>query len=93
MGRKASNKIFKKLDKRYIIRKIKRNPKVSAPKLVTVVWTWDLGKSSSAETVRHVLRDHDLNDPVARKNLFISTTNSESRLIFGRDPINKDPTF
>lgn len=66
-GRNAPNKIFNESDERWIVRKIKANPKLSAPKLATEIED-TLGKSCSAETVRRVLREHDFNGRVARKN-------------------------
>lgn len=91
-GRKAPNKIFNSTDERYIIRKIKENPKLSAPKLAIEVKN-ELGKSCSAETIRRVLRDHDFNGRVARKKPFINRKNQKSRHLFAKEHISKDQSF
>lgn len=91
-GRSAPNKIFNAADERYIVRKIKTNPKLSAPKLAIEV-QHELGKSCSAETVRRVLREHDFNGRVARRKPFLSKKHQESRLTFARDHVSKDADF
>lgn len=91
-GRCAPNKIFNLTDERYIVRKIKANPKLSAPKLATEVKN-QLGKSCSAETIRRVLREHDFNGRVARKKPFISKKNQQWRLAFAKEHISKDINF
>jgi len=91
-GRKAPNKIFNESDERYIVRKVKANPKLSAPKLAAEV-CGDLGKSCHPDTVRRVLHNHQLHGRVARKKPFISKKNIQSRLAFAREHINKDSTF
>lgn len=58
-------KIFTDSDERWIIRQIKKNPHLSAPKLAIEVEK-HLGKKVNPETIRIVLRKHDLNGGVAR---------------------------
>lgn len=91
-GRKAPNKIFNETDERYIVRKIKENPKLSAPKLATEVQN-QLNKTCSAETIRRVLRNHGFNGRVARKKPFINKKNQAARLKFAKEHINKDSNF
>lgn len=91
-GRNAPNKIFNEWDERYIIRKIKENPKLSAPKLASEVQL-GLGKSCCAETVRRVLRDNDFNGRVARKKPFISQKNTQSRFAFAKEHVRKGSEF
>ena len=91
-GRSAPNKIFSASEERYIVRKIKVNPKLSAPKLVVDVHQ-ELGKSCSAETIRRVLREHDFNGRVARKKPFISKKNQICRLKFAQEHVCKTHDF
>ncbi|XP_065363321.1 uncharacterized protein LOC135956697 [Calliphora vicina] len=91
-GRSAPNKIFNATDERYIVRKIRQNPKLSAPKLATEVKN-ELNKTCSAETIRRVLRKHDFNGRVARKKPFINKKNQAARLKFAKEHINKDSSF
>ena len=70
-GRSAPNKIFSASEERYIVRKINVNSKLSVPKLV-VDLQQELGKTCSSETIRRVLREHNFNGRVARKQPFIS---------------------
>lgn len=91
-GRKAPNKIFNDADERYIVRKIKKNPKLSAPKLVAEVKN-ELNKSCSAETIRRILRNHDFNGRIARRKPFISRKNQAARLKFAKEHITKDSSF
>lgn len=91
-GRNAPNKTFTELEERRIIRKIKVNPKVSAPKLTEDVER-EMGKKCSVETVRRVLREHNFNGRVARKKPFISQKNLKSRLKFAKEHVNRQPSF
>lgn len=79
-------------EKSKIIRKVKKNPRLSAPKLVSEL----LGESSknvSAETVRRVLRQAGYNGRVARKKPFINEKNRNKRKTFARELISKDETW
>lgn len=78
-GRNAPNKIFSASDERYIVQKVKQNPKLSAPKLASEMENM-VGKSCSAETIRRILRNNDLHGRVARKKPFINK--KKSRLPF-----------
>lgn len=88
-GRKAPNKIFNPHEERMIVRKIKNNPKLSAPKLTSEIQK-ETGKSCCTETVRRVLREHDFNGRVARKKPFINKKNQICRLSFAKEHVNKD---
>ena len=55
-SRSAPNKIFTDAEKRWIVRQIKENPHLSAPKLVIEVEKF-LGKSANTGTIRRVLRE------------------------------------
>lgn len=91
-GRNAPNKIFNKTDERHIVRKIRENPRVSAPKIANEVEA-ELGKSCHPETIRRVLREHDLNGRIARKKPFISARNMKTRVNFTKEHLNKDAAF
>lgn len=91
-GRNAPNKIFNQTDERFIVRKIKDNPRLSAPKIAIEVEA-ELGKSCHPETIRRVLRQHDFNGRVARKKPFISAKNIKSRLQFAKEHLSKDSDF
>lgn len=66
---------------RYIVGKIKRNPRLSAPKLATEVKaTWN--KSVSAETIRRSLRKYGYNGRTARRKPFISKQKKKKRYQF-----------
>lgn len=70
-GRIAPNKILSTCDERWIIRKIKENPRLSAQKIADEVTT-GIGKMCSASTIRRVLRSHDFYGGVPLKKPFIS---------------------
>ncbi|KAF2892064.1 hypothetical protein ILUMI_14109 [Ignelater luminosus] len=91
-GRSAPNKIFNASDERYIVRKIKANPKLSAPKLDTEV-QYELAKSCSAKTVRRLLCAHNFNGRVARKKPFLSKRHQQSRLAYVKEHVCKKSDF
>ncbi|KAF2881918.1 hypothetical protein ILUMI_24262 [Ignelater luminosus] len=91
-GRSAPNKIFNASDERYIVRKIKANPKLSAPKLATKV-QHELAKSCSAKTVRRLLRAHNFNGRVPRKKPLLSKRHQQSRLAFAKEHVCKKSEF
>lgn len=61
-------------EKRKLIRKVKANPRISAPKLTVELYE-DTGKMVHPETVRRVLRSEGFNGRIARKKPFISKIN------------------
>ncbi|KAF2881773.1 hypothetical protein ILUMI_24415 [Ignelater luminosus] len=91
-SRSAPNKIFNTSDERYIVPKIKANPKLSAPKLAAKV-QYELAKSCNAETVRRVLRAHNFNGRVARKKPFLNKRHQQSRLAFAKEHVCKKSDF
>lgn len=91
-GRNAPNKTFTELEERRIVRKIKVNPKISAPKLTVEVEN-EMGKKCSVETVRRVLRENNFNGRVARKKPFISQKNQQCRLKFAKDHVTRPKSF
>lgn len=91
-SRKAPNKKFNAYDERWIVRKIKENPKISAPKLTNEVETY-LGKSVNPETIRRILRKHNFHGRTARNKPLINEKNRRKRLDFAREYIYKDFDF
>lgn len=88
-GRK---KILSVQTQRYIVRKIKENPKASIPKLTEEV-TKIIGKPLSADTVRRTLKSEGYNGRVARKKPYISNVNKKKRLAFAKEHVNQPNSF
>ncbi|XP_076168185.1 glyoxylate reductase/hydroxypyruvate reductase-like isoform X2 [Ptiloglossa arizonensis] len=80
-SRKAPNKKFNAYDERWVVRKIKENPKISAPKLTNEVETY-LGKNVNPETIRRILRKHNFHGRTARNKPLINEKNRRKRLDF-----------
>lgn len=91
-ARKANNKIFNQHDERWILRKIKENPMLSAPKLSVIVKKY-LEKEVCSETIRRVLRKNGFHGRIARNKPFINERNRKKRLEFAKKYINKDFDF
>lgn len=90
--KKAHNKVFLESDERYIVREVKTNPFLSAPKLAERV-RQSLGKTVTAQTIRNVLHRANLNGRIARNKPFISKANQKKRLQFAREHRHKDFEF
>lgn len=88
----AHNKIFNEADERFLVRKVKINPFLSAPKLADIAEK-ELGKHASPSTIRNVLRKAELNGRRARQKPLISKQNKMKRLQFAKDYQNKDFSF
>lgn len=91
-GREAPNKIFTEHDERWILRKIKKDPMLSAPAVAKDVEMF-LGKKCHPETIRRVLRDDNFHGRTARNKPFISKKNQKVRIQFAKDHENKDISF
>lgn len=91
-GRKAPNKIFNETDERWILKKIKKEPMLSAPAVTKDVEMF-LGKKCHPETVRRILRDSNFHGRTARNKPFINKKNKKARLQFAKDHLNKDNAF
>ncbi|GFY54979.1 transposable element Tcb1 transposase [Trichonephila inaurata madagascariensis] len=79
-------------DARAIVRKVKKNPKISAPKLADQIATAS-GKKVHPETVLRILRSGSYNCRVSRKKPFISSVNQRKRLDFASAHVDKDFDF
>lgn len=90
--KESSRKMFSKRDERWLLNEVKKNPKLSAPKL-TLEAEKCLGKTCNPETVRNVLRKHYYNGRVARKKPFISEVNRKKRVEFAKEHQNKNFEF
>lgn len=66
MPKMGPKKLLNAHDERWILRQVKKNPKISAPKLTANLENY-CGKSVSPETVRRVLRNNNYNGRIARK--------------------------
>lgn len=88
----SKRKIFSDSDERWLVRQIKKNPNLSAPKLASEAEI-RLGKTANPETIRNVLRKHDLHGRVARRKPFINKVNKQKRVNFAREYRNKDFSF
>lgn len=85
-------KRFSTHEERAIVRKVKADPLLSAPKIVSeVMQEWN--KKVGSETVRRVLRKAGLNGRVARKKPFVSKVNKKKRLQFARQYSVKPPEY
>ncbi|GFY48103.1 transposable element Tc1 transposase [Trichonephila inaurata madagascariensis] len=77
---------------RAIVRKVKKNPKISAPKLADQIATAS-GKKVHPETVRKILLSGGYNGRVFRRKPFISSVNQQKRLDFASAHVDKDLDF
>ncbi|GFS52842.1 transposable element Tc1 transposase [Trichonephila inaurata madagascariensis] len=68
-------------DARAIVRKVKKNPKISAPKLADQIATAS-GKKVHPETVHRILRSGGYSGRVSSRKPFISFVNQQKRLDF-----------
>ncbi|XP_055947065.1 uncharacterized protein LOC129980707 [Argiope bruennichi] len=87
--KKAHKKIFTEADERYLVRKVKVNPFLSAPKLAIIAEN-ELGKKASPSRIINVLHKKNLNGRKARQKPFISKQNLKVRREFAKEHENKD---
>lgn len=79
-------------DESMILRKVKTDPFISAPKLTSMVKEAS-GTEVNPETIRRFLRKNNFNGRVARKKPLISKKNQKDRLVFARQYMEKDFDF
>lgn len=79
-------------EERLIMRKVKLNPRVSAPTLVSELYE-ECGKKVGRETVRRTIRNAGYNGRVARRKPFISEVNRRKRLKFAKEYVSKPITY
>lgn len=85
-------KILSQDEERSIVSKVQKNPRLSAPKIVSYV-SEKFDKNVGCETVRRVLRNAQYNGRVARKKPFVSEINREKRLNFALEFSLKEDTY
>lgn len=79
-------------EERRVIRKIKKDPKLSAPRITQEVFE-ETSKKVNPETIRRVLRKQGYNGRVARKKPFINDRNRKRRLKFALEYRLKDESW
>lgn len=79
-------------DKRKLLRKIKNDPTLSAPKLATELLN-EAGKKVHPQTIRRALKDSGYNGRVARKKPYVNETNRKKRLNFAKEFIHKENPY
>lgn len=79
-------------EKRRLVRKIKENPRLSAPRLASELLE-ERGKKVHPETIRRTLRQHGYNGRVARRKPFINEANRRKRLNFAKELVSKDEAW
>lgn len=72
------------------MRKVKKNPILSAPKLAIIAENRKLGKKSSASTTRNVPHEVNLNGGKARPKPLDNKRNQSIRLTFAKELESKD---
>lgn len=79
-------------EEKYIVRKIKCEPRLSAPKLAADVFS-TYGKNVHPQTIRRVIQSEGYNGRVARKKPFINERTRKARLNFAKEHIKKHETW
>jgi len=75
-----------------IVRKVKKNPRLSAPELKAELFA-DHGKTVSAQTVRRTIKKQGYNGRVARKKPLLSERNRKLRENFAKEYAKKDQSW
>lgn len=91
-ARSGRPKILTDAAKRLLVRKVKRNPMISAPKIADELRN-DLQIALCDQTVRNVLRENNYHGRTDRRKPFISKVNRKKRLLFAKMYKNKDANF
>lgn len=90
--RSGRPRIFSTREKRVIINKVKKNPKISAPQIARDV-AFTSQKTFSVQTVRNVLHEGSYYGRAARKKPFISEINRRKRLDFAKSHVDLSEEF
>lgn len=78
--------------KRAVLRYIRQNPKMSAPKLAAMLER-DYGINVVAQTIRNIIKTAGYNGRVSRKKPYVSKVNRQKRLAFAKEHVNKPQSF
>lgn len=79
------------VDKRFLVRELKKNPRVSAPQLQ--VELQNRGVCASASTVRNACRGKGFHGRIARRKFFVSERNRKAWLAFAKKYQNESSEF
>lgn len=79
-------------DKRVIMREVRKQPKISAPKLTTKLKE-TTGKAVTPQTIRNLIRNEGYHSRTARNKPHISKINQQKRLDFADTYYLKDESF
>lgn len=90
--RKPKQKKLSEKEERTIVRQVKFNPRISAPKLRSTLEV-STGKKVCTETVRKVLRRNGYHGRMTRKRPYVSKKNRVVRLQFSKEHVNKGQAF
>ena len=86
---RSQPKILDTCDKRNIIRKIKKDSTLSAPKLAVEIFN-ETGKKVHSQTIRRTLKESGYNGWVARKKPYVNEANRKKRLNFAKEFLLKE---
>lgn len=92
LPRSGRPRIVTEHEKRRIVRKIKANPKLSAPKL-TSEYCRETGKTVHPDTIRNVLKSEGYNGRVARRKPFVNKINRKKRIYWAREYVSKPTEY
>ena len=90
--RSSQPKTLTKREENTVVREIKKNPRISGPKVATLVAD-SFKKQVHPELCRRILRENDFYGPIPQKKPFISKINKQKRLNFAKKYVNKDKNF
>lgn len=85
-------KILNDYDKRIIMKKVRQDPRKSAPSLAAEM-AQEHDKKVHPETIRRAIRENGYNGRVARKKPFISEINKQKRKKFAKEYLQKDFSY
>lgn len=90
--RRSRESFLNEREKRFIVNKVKVNPRVTAPEIVQMLQQAS-GKKVSSQTVRRVLWQHGYCGRIPRKRPYVSKKNRAARLAFAKEHQDKPQTF
>lgn len=90
--RTGRKKILTPREEIKLVRKVQRNPFLSAPKLAAQI-VQESGKTLHPSTVRKIINKNGLHGRIPRKKPYISKVNRKKRLAFARKYVLKPPSF
>ncbi|KAJ4427525.1 hypothetical protein ANN_25173 [Periplaneta americana] len=90
--RRSRESFLNEREKRFIVNKVKVNPRVTAPEIVQMLQQAS-GKKVSSQTVRRVLWQRGYRGRIPRKRPCVSKKNRAARLAFAKEHQDKPQTF